>query len=156
MQHYQLMQIDPNNKIIRQCAEGMEAEGRGNIALAQKLFQGAWEDSNTDFEKFIAAHYQARNKADIQEELKWNLEALRWAALIPEDGMKVYFPSLHLSAGQSYEKLDDKENAELHYKSAATYLEYLPNDGYGNMIRNGIVTALGRFPEVNLSISATH
>ena len=149
------MQIDPNNKIVRICAEGMEAEGRGNIALAQKLFQGAWQDADSDFEKFIAAHYQARNKADTREELKWNLESLRWAALIPEDGMKVYFPSLHLSAGQSYEKLNDKENAELQYKSAATYLEYLPNDGYGNMIKNGITAALGRFRDVNLPILTT-
>jgi len=150
------MLIDPDNKIMQKCAQGMEAEGLGNIELARKLFQEAWADADTEFERFVTAHYMARNQEDTREELRWNLESLRWATSIQGDGMKVYFPSLHLNAGKTYEKLDDKENAQLHYKSAAGYLEFLPDEGYGNMIRNGIVAALSRFPDIDLPKFTTH
>jgi len=138
------MQFDPSNKIIQLCAEGMEAESKGSIEAAKKLFLNAWEESTTDFEKFTAAHYLARNQENLDEELIWNLESLRLASLINEDSMKGYFPSLHLNLGKSYEKLNDIEMAIQHYTLAANFTKYLPDDGYGNMIRIGIREALKR------------
>jgi tetratricopeptide (TPR) repeat protein len=138
------MQFDPSNKIIQLCAEGMEAEGKGGMEAAKKLFLKAWEESTTDFEKFTAFHYLARNQVNIQEELKWNLESLRLASLINEDSMKGYFPSLHLNIGKSYDKLNDNEKAIEHYKSAVDYLHHLSEDGYGKMIRTGVEAAVKR------------
>ena len=138
------MPFDPSNKIIQLCAEGMEAEGKGGIDAAKKIFLKAWELSTTDFEKFTAAHYLARNQKDISEELKWNTESLRLAVLINEESMKTYFPSLHLNVGKTYEKLKEIEMAKHHYTSASNFIKYLPDDGYGNMIRNGINEALKR------------
>jgi len=138
------MQFDPSNKIIQLCAEGMEAEGKGGFEAAKKLFLEAWEQSTTDFEKFTASHYLGRNQKHIEEELKWNTESLRLAGLINEDSMKAYFPSLHLNTGKTYEKLNDIEMAKQHYTSAANFTKYLPDDGYGNMIRIGIREALKR------------
>ena len=59
------MQFDLSNKIIQLCAEGMEAEGKAGIEAAKKLFRQAWEESTTDFEKFTASHYLARNQDNI-------------------------------------------------------------------------------------------
>ena len=138
------MRFDPSNKIIQLCAEGMEAEGKGGIEAAKKLFLKAWEESTTNFEKFTASHYLARNQENIEEELIWNLESLRLASLIDEDSMKEYFSSLHLNIGKSYEKLNDKEKAKEHYKIAADYLHHLSEDGYGQMIRTGVEAAVKR------------
>jgi rifampin ADP-ribosylating transferase len=138
------MRFDPSNKIIQLCAEGMEAEGKGGIEAAKKLFLKAWEESSTDFEKFTSSHYLARNQENIQEELKWNLESLRLASLINEDSMKGYFPSIHLNIGKSYEKLNDNEKAIEHYKAAVDYLHHLSEDGYGQMIRTGVEAAVKR------------
>jgi len=138
------MRFDPSNKVIQLCAEGMEAEGKGGIEAAKKLFLKAWEESTTDFEKFTASHYLARNQENIEDELIWNLESLRLASVINEDSMKGYFPSLHLNLGKSYEKLKDSEMAKNHYTTAANFIKYLPDDGYGNMIRVGIREALKR------------
>ncbi len=97
------MQFDPSNKIIQLCAEGMEAESKGSMEAAKRLFLKAWEESTTDFEKFTAAHYLARNQENLDEELIGNLESLRLASLIKEDSMKAYLPSLHLNLGKSHE-----------------------------------------------------
>ena len=55
--------------------------------------------------------------------------------------MKSYFPSLYLNIGNSFEKLNDIERAKEYYELAVGYLQYLQDDGYGQMIRKGIEAA---------------
>lgn len=131
-----------SNKIVGYCAEGMEAEARGDIANAKSLFEKAWTEAATDFEKFTAAHYMARNQEDAHEELKWNLASIHFAHMVNDDDVKPYFASLHLNTGKSYETLKDFDSAKQHYGLAASYMSYLSNDGYGKMIRKGIEAAL--------------
>ena len=54
------MQFDPNNPVIKLCADGMNSEAQGQIEKAKQLFQQAWDNSSSDFEKFTSAHYLAR------------------------------------------------------------------------------------------------
>jgi hypothetical protein len=54
--------MDPNNAIIRRCAEGMELEMKGQIEEAARLFAVAWDGSSDDFERCIAAQYVARHQ----------------------------------------------------------------------------------------------
>jgi hypothetical protein len=41
------MQFDPNNNIVKLCAQGMTLEGEGKKTEALKLFQQAWTKQQT-------------------------------------------------------------------------------------------------------------
>ena len=138
------MQFDPENKIVKLCAEGMELEAEGKIDEAHSRFQYAWDSAENDFEAFTAAHYLARNQKAPSAVLQWNLEALRRAGLVNDGGMKGHYPSLYLNVGKSYEALNQIKEANQHYQAAADHSEHLPLGKYGDMIKMGIRAALER------------
>jgi hypothetical protein len=49
--------MNPDNPVVRLCAEGMNAEGEGRPDEAKRLFQQAWDESTDDFQACVAAHY---------------------------------------------------------------------------------------------------
>lgn len=136
------MQFDPNNPIVKLCAEGMNIEGESDKAL--QLFQQAWNESTNNFEKFISAHYLARQQKSIGDKLKWDEIALNAAIKVDNEEIKTSFPSLYLNIGKCYEDLKDFEKATENYQLALSYADYLPNDGYGKMIKSGIMNGLER------------
>jgi tetratricopeptide (TPR) repeat protein len=136
------MEFNPNNPVVKLCAQGMEAEVQGNIETARRLFTEAWETAADDFEAFTAAHYMARNQPDLEEELKWNLVALEKAVKLENNNGVL--PSLYLNAGKSYEKMGKMDEAGKQYKLAHTYSAHLPKGNYGDMMRMGINEALKR------------
>lgn len=138
------MQFDPENKIVKLCAEGMSREGEGKAAEACKLFYQAWDEATNDFEKFIAAHYIARHQKSIENKLNWDKKALQLALKINEDGVKATFPSLYLNIAKCYEDLNDIENAKQNYQTALSFTGELPANGYGDMIKAGIESGLKR------------
>ena len=138
------MQFDPENKVVKLCAEGMQTEAEGNTAQARQLFQQAWDIAANDFEAFTAAHYLARNQQDPNDVLKWNLEALTRANAVKDDDMKAHYPSLFLNVGKSYETLGNINEAKKYYIDAAGYCSFLPPGKYADMIRMGISEGLKR------------
>src|SRR3569833_284075 len=147
------MQFDPNNKVVKLCAGGMQAEAEGKIEEAHGLFQQAWDIAENDFEAFTAAHYLARNQKNPKDVLKWNLESLARANNIHDESMNATYPSLYLNIGKSYEQLNDVKEANKNYQFAADYSSFLPPGGYGDMIRSGIGEALKRTGTIGLSNS---
>lgn len=138
------MHFDPENKIVKLCAEGMEAEMASEMPKAKTLFLQAWESASDNFEKFIAAHYVARHQQDANENLRWNLEALNYALAIEGETMKGHYPSLYLNIGKSYEDLGNTTDALIYYRLAEKNSIHLGNDPYGDMIRLGIRGGLAR------------
>ncbi|WP_336516488.1 rRNA adenine methyltransferase [Pollutibacter soli] len=138
------MDFNPENKINRLCAEGMSAEAAGDPLLARNLFQKAWDESENDFEKFVAAHYLARQQNSVEEKLKWDLVSLRFALKTGEEYVRQWLPSLYLNIGKGYEQLEDIGSAKRAYHSASSFQQFLPDDGYGRMIRSGITHAMER------------
>ena len=138
------MQFDADNKIVKLCAEGMELEGQGRKKEAIKLFQQAWDEATTDFEKFTSAHYVARHQESIEDKLKWDEAALQSALQIDDDNVRKAYPSLYLNIAKCYEDLNDAGNAEKNYMLALSHTGLLPDDGYGNMIKNGIRNGIDR------------
>jgi tetratricopeptide (TPR) repeat protein len=147
------MQFDPNNKVVKLCAEGMQNEAEGKIDEAQGLFQQAWDIADNDFEAFTAAHYMARNQKDPADVLKWNLEALNRANAINGDEFKGHYPSLYLNVGKSYETLANNEEANNYYQFAADYCSFLPPGKYGDMIKTGVAAGLARTGTIKFSNS---
>ena len=138
------MYFDPENKVIRLCAAGMEKESAENQEEALALFMQGWEEAENDFEKFIAAHYVARRQGTIEEKLIWDELSLQHALKIPGQEMKQNLPSLYLNLAKGLEDLGYAEQAAENYRLAHNYSEFLPNDGYGQMIQSGIEKGMER------------
>jgi tetratricopeptide (TPR) repeat protein len=138
------MQFDPNNNVIKLCAQGMEMEAEGKPEKAGDLFLQAWTEATNKFEKFTAAHYVARHQKTIADKLKWDLMALELALKINDETIKGSYPSLYLNVAKCYEDLNEPDNARENYELALSFTNLLPDDGYGHMIKGGIMNGIER------------
>lgn len=138
------MQFDPDNTIVKLCAEGMEFEGQGNHKKAHQNFEQAWESANDNSEKFIAAHYLARHQKNVVDKLYWDEVALQMALEMKDETIYPQLPSLYLNIGKCYEDLKNFSKAKKNYLLAESFIHYLPDDGYGNMIISGIKNGMTR------------
>jgi rifampin ADP-ribosylating transferase len=127
----------------------MECEGQGQPAAASALFTEAWNLATTNFEKFTAAHYVARHQKSVSDKLIWDEKALEHALKMDDETVRQTLPSLYLNIGKCCEDLSDFEHAERNYQAAFSFTGFLPDDGYGNMIRSGITNGLARVKEKN-------
>ena len=138
------MQFDPDNKVVKLCAEGMEFEGTGDHEKAHRNFLQAWEHASDNSEKFIAAHYLARHQKSVTDKLHWDEVALQLALEMNDETTYPQLPSLHLNIGKCYEDLNNFSKANENYLIAKSFTSYLPDDGYGNMIKAGIENGIAR------------
>jgi rifampin ADP-ribosylating transferase len=138
------MPLDLANKIVQQCAQGMLLEGEGKTEEARALFLQAWREAANDFEKSTSAHYVARHQQNTADKLKWDEIALHAALQVPDENIKEYYPSLYLNIAKDYEDLDDIDNALKNYHLALSSADALIDDGYGKMIRSGILNGIER------------
>lgn len=136
--------IDPDNPVVRLCAQGMQAELEGRDDLAAELFRQAWNARRDDFEGCVAAHYLARHQPSPDSTLHWNAESLRLADRVSDERVQGFYPSLHLSLGKALEDLGRPGEARWEYERAAATAAVLPAGGYGDLVRHGIRAALAR------------
>jgi len=141
------MQFDPGNKIVKLCADGMAAEGLGQADEALNLFTRAWNESSSDFEKFTSAHFVARHQKNIAGKLLWDERSLDHASKINDGSLNSSMPSLLLNIGKCHEDMNHFELAREYYLRAHAYINFLSNDGYGNMIKSGIAAGLERMSQ---------
>lgn len=111
--------MDFNSPVIKICVEGTQAEFKGEIDQACRLYQQAWEAARDDFEACIAAHYVARHQDDPEKRLQWNQVALERADQVVDGRVQEFYPSLYLNMGQSYELLGNQAEAKRYYDLAA-------------------------------------
>ncbi len=138
--------MDPDNPIVKLCAEGMEAEFAGRADDARERFLQAWDAAQDDYEACIAAHYLARHQPTFADNLHWNRVALAHADAVADERVQGFFPSLLLNIGHSYEITGDLPAARTHYELAAERVARLPAGPYGDMVRRAIANALLRVP----------
>lgn len=138
------MTVDPNNPVVKLCAEGMQAEGEGRKEAARDLFARAWEMRQDDLDACIAAHYLARHQPSPEETLRWNSEALERADAVGDERVAGFYPSLLLNMGWSHEQLGDRAEALRWYDLAAARLDELPDDRYGDVVRDGVARGRAR------------
>jgi tetratricopeptide (TPR) repeat protein len=138
------MQFDPDNNVVKLCAEGMRLEGAGRNEEALEHYTQAWSAANNDFEKFTAAHYIARHQKDVVNKLNWDEIALRLALGMDDKSMEASYPSLYLNVAKCYEDMGDVASARKNYELALSFTDRLPDDGYGRMIRGGIQNGIER------------
>jgi hypothetical protein len=136
--------MDPNNPVVKLCAQGMQAEFKGEMEEARDLFMRAWDAQTDDFEACIAAHYVARHQESPQEMLRWNQFALAHAQAGENEEIRGFYPSLYLNLGYCWETLDDREQAIHFYKMAEERVKDVAEGDYGAVIREGIKNGLMR------------
>ncbi len=136
--------MDPDNPIVKLCVEGMEEEGRGNLSGAARLFEQAWANSTSDFERCIAAHYVARHQPTSELALHWNQVAIDCAGRVERSGVAGFFPSLYLNLGKSHEDLGNAAEARRLYQCTAENLSCLPDGSYREIVQDGIHRGLLR------------
>lgn len=130
--------MDPDNPVVKLCAQGMQAEVAGRLDDASALFMQAWEQSNDDYEACIAAHFVARHQPSFEENLRWNQEALARAEAVGDERVRDFYPSLLLNLGHSHEILGDETEARMYYDLAAKRVDELPSGPYSDVVRRGI------------------
>lgn len=138
------MQFDATNKIVKRCAQAIDLEGAGKKEEALTLLLQAWSEAKSDFEKFTSAHYIARYQKSVSDKLNWDETALSLALRIKDESVKAVYPSLYLNIGKCYEDLNDFGAAMTNYESALSFTNFLSDDGYGKMIKGGIMNGIER------------
>jgi hypothetical protein len=128
--------IDPTNRVVALCAEGMTMEG--SAADAMRLFEEAWASRTDDFEAAIAAHYVARHQPTPGETLRWNALAVHHAELVSDGRAAGFLASLYLNLADAHEKVGERVSAASAVQRAAAHLEQLPVGGYREFVASGI------------------
>ncbi|MEQ8811428.1 MAG: tetratricopeptide repeat protein [Imperialibacter sp.] len=141
------MTIDPTNPIVQLCAEGMNLEGEGKRTEAAQTFMRAWGMATSHYEQFIAAHYVARHQPSVAAKLQWDLKALDAAQKVGSDQIAGAYPSLYLNIAKCYEDLGEYETARQNYQAALSLTTSMSDDGYGKMIKSGILAGLARIAD---------
>jgi len=115
------MEFSPNNHVVKLCLQGMAMEENGKPEEASTLFLQAWNEATNDFEKFMAAHYLARQQKNVPDKLKWLETTLQFALKIQDDSVKSAFPSLYLNMAKCYEDLSNPDKAKENYELATSF-----------------------------------
>ena len=136
--------MDPNNPVVKLCAQGIEVEMKGRRDEARLLYLQAWELRKDDVDACIAAHYLARHQDSPAETLRWNELALTHGMCASAESVRSFFPSLYLNLGKSYEDAGDSARARELYEQGERCLDDVPGGGYGDVVRQGLQNALGR------------
>ncbi|MBL7921400.1 MAG: NAD(+)--rifampin ADP-ribosyltransferase [Bacteroidia bacterium] len=123
------MEFSPKNLIVRLCIQGMDMEEKGKTAEARQLFMQAWNEASNNFEKFIAAHYVARQQDNIKDTLKWLETDLELALKVNDHAVKPAFAPLYTNIATCYEELNDSVNAKKNFDSADSFTEEVTDKG---------------------------
>ena len=64
------MRFHPSHPVVKLCLQGMAQEAQDQPAAARALFEQAWQTSTTDFERYLAAYYLARQQASLPDRIE--------------------------------------------------------------------------------------
>jgi tetratricopeptide (TPR) repeat protein len=134
--------MDPENPVVRLCAEGIRAEADGRQADARDLFRRAWESATDDYEACVAAHYLARHQPTAEETLRWNRECLERADRVGDERVRGFYASLHLNMAAAHRELGHLDEAREHFEQAAACVEDAPSGQYGDWNRFAVADGL--------------
>ncbi|PXY21940.1 hypothetical protein [Prauserella flavalba] len=134
--------MNPDNPVVRLCAEGMAAEASGDDDAARALFEQAWAAATDDYEACVAAHYLARHQPTPELTLHWNAECLRLADRVGDERVAGFYASLHANLGRCHRDLGDRAAAGEHFRLAARHLADVPAGPYRDWLRYSIADGL--------------
>ena len=155
------MEFSPNNPIVQLCVRGLALDEKGEVEEATFVFLQAWKESTNDFEKFLAAHFMARQQKDIRDKLHWLETALQLACSINDITSNSALPSLYSNMAKCYEILGKadkaKKNQELAFLSAEKLFDPGPFfHGTKADLQVGDLLTAGSFSNYDTSLKMNH
>lgn len=122
---------------------------RGRAALLR-----CWADTaeRDHAQRCVIAHYLADTQDRLEDEVAWDQRALAEHRDV-EDGDLAHLgipsalgllPSLHLNLGDGHLRSGDVELAAMHLRRGLAAAQVLGDDGYGAMIRGGLMRLQAR------------
>ena len=131
--------------------EAVQLSHQGEREAARLLFAEIWDEiGGEQGDPLHVARSRTRwptCRTTCVEELVWDQRALAAADLLTdarlaEAGVALpvagLYPSLHLNLSECYRKLGDLDRAREHLQQAQATIDALGDDGYGQMIREGL------------------
>jgi tetratricopeptide (TPR) repeat protein len=109
----------PESEVQRLCVLGTRAEYAGQPEEAAEYYRQAWRAARDDYEACLAAHYVARIQDSPEMTLHWNEIALARAESSRDERLQLFYPSLYVNLGRSYELLGHMRQAEEFYRRAS-------------------------------------
>src|SRR5690606_30628774 len=134
--------MNPDDPVVRLCAQGMQAEAEGRPDAARDLFHRAWETADDDYQACIAAHYLARHRPTPEEALHWNRECLRRADRVGDERVAGLYASPHLNMAKAHRDLGEADRAREHFEQAAARLPEAPPGQYSDWLRYAVADGL--------------
>src|SRR5262252_3088446 len=123
------MEFSPRNNVVRLCLHGMGMDEKGKPEEASKLFLQAWNEATDDSERFVSAHYVARQQNTVSERLTWLETALQFALKINDDTVKSALPALYSNIAKCHEDLNEPDQAKENYELATSSKHTLSDRG---------------------------
>jgi hypothetical protein len=149
--------IDSDITMVR-LGEAIGLSQTGDRPAARELLLQLWHDvggeSADALHRCGIAHAMADVQDDPHDELFWDLEALVAADLVTdsrsEQAVEVaaFYPSLHLNIGDCYRRLGDVDSAWLHVREGRAAVAALPDNGYGQLVTEGLERLARRLREL--------
>lgn len=155
------MADQPADATMERIAQAVTIGHTSSRAEARRQLVAIWDELGPDahpLHRCVLAHYLADLQDDPHEELRWDQRALDAAdALAAHPGQldrpelepalgglrpAQLYPSLHLNLADCHRRLGDGARARAHAEQAAACAEALDDDGYGRMIRGGVMKLL--------------
>ncbi len=131
--------------------EAVQLSHQGEREAAALLFAEIWDEIGGEqgdpLHVCTLAHSMADVQDDVRQELVWDQRALAAADLltdahVAQAGVTLpvagLYPSLHLNLAECHRKLGDLDRAREHLQEARATIGALGDDGYGQMIKQGM------------------
>lgn len=124
-----MSEFNPGNHVVKLCLQGMSLEAQGKAEEASQCFLQAWNESTQNWEKFISAHFVARQQNNTSDKLKWLEMDLELALKINDDSVNSALPLLYSSIAQCQEDLQEFDKAKWNRDVAASLKEEVSHQG---------------------------
>ena len=129
--------------LMEQLAAAVEVGRGGDRGAARDQLKALWVDVGEDaFGRCTVAHYLADLQETTEDELEWDLRALRASEELTGEhaGLQVeaFLPSLQVNLADDYRRLSRTDEARHHLHLARERLAVLGPDAYGDLIRGAV------------------
>ncbi|WP_329226390.1 hypothetical protein OG488_05325 [Streptomyces sp. NBC_01460] len=144
----------PGDVVMTRIGQAIMLLHAGDREEARNRFGVIWSEigeSGEALHRCTLAHYMADTQDDLEDELAWDLKALKAAESLAGEAaveraaphrdagaVRAFFPSLHLNLAADYLKLRRFGAARIHLDRAWDAAGVVEGDGYGGAVRDGI------------------